>query len=246
MSARRHRAGAALLACLACVACAGGMPGDPPRLSPVADPTMDATGRRAVTLPMPDPADRRSSSNALWPAGARQFFTDPRAQRVGDIVTVLIQIDDRAQMANTSETSRESERQAGIQAFFGLETLPSRVLPGAFDPSRMIDTESSGSFQGQGRIQRNERVDLTLAALVVQVLDNGNLVVAGRQEIRVNDEVRELLVSGVVRPQDINAANQVRHEHLAEARVSYGGRGRASDAQRPAWGERVIQAVSPF
>jgi flagellar L-ring protein precursor FlgH len=110
----------------------------------------------------------------------------------------------------------------------------------------MVGASSNGAFAGQGQVARNEKVDMTVAAIVTQVLPNGNLVVAGRQEVRINNELRELLVSGIVRPQDITSANQVRHTQMAEARISYGGRGQITAYQQPPKGQQILGAISPF
>jgi flagellar L-ring protein FlgH len=220
--------------------------GRPPAVTPIENPTMAATGRRAVVMPMPDPTSQATASNSLWRAGSRQFFNDPRASRTGDILTVLIQINDQAQLNNSTGRTRKSTQSGGVSNFFGLETAPGRVLPQGFDPANMIGTNSNGSFAGQGQVTRNEKVDMTVAAIVTQVLPNGNLVVAGRQEVRINNELRELLVSGIVRPQDISSANQVRHTEMAEARISYGGRGQITAYQQPPIGQQVLGAISPF
>lgn len=220
--------------------------GKPPALTAIENPAMAATGRREVVMPMPPPVSQAAGSNSLWRTGARQFFNDPRAAQVGDILTVLIQIDDRAQLNNSSGRTRNSSREAGVSNFFGLEQLPGKILPGGYDPSRMVGMESSGTFAGSGQVQRAEKVELTVAAIVTQVLPNGNMVVAGRQEVRVNNEVRELLVSGIVRSQDISAGNQVLHTQMAEARISYGGRGQISAYQQPPIGQQILGAISPF
>jgi flagellar L-ring protein FlgH len=220
--------------------------GRPPAITAIENPTMAATGRREVVMPMPEPISQATASNSLWRAGSRQFFNDPRASRVGDIVTVLIQINDQAQLNNSTGRTRKSTQSGGVTNFFGLEGAAGRVLPQGFDPANMIGTNSNGAFAGQGQVQRNERVDMTVAAIVTQILPNGNLVVAGRQEVRINSELRELLVSGIVRPQDISSANQVRHTEMAEARISYGGRGQITAYQQPSVGQQVLGAISPF
>jgi flagellar L-ring protein FlgH len=220
--------------------------GRPPEVSPIENPTMAATGRRQVVMPMPEQTSQATASNSLWRAGSRQFFNDPRASRTGDILTVLIQINDQAQLNNSTGRTRQSKQGGGVNNFFGLEQLPGRVLPQGFDPANMVSTNSNGSFAGQGQVQRNEKVDMTVAAIVTQVLPNGNLVVAGRQEVRINNELRELLVSGIVRPQDISSANQVRHTEMAEARISYGGRGQITAYQQPPIGAQILGAISPF
>lgn len=220
--------------------------GSPPPLTPIEDPQMAASGRRQVVMPMPQQPVYQSSSNSLWQSGARQFFSDPRASKIGDILTVNIQIDDKAQLNNTSSRNRTSTQTGGVSHFFGLENIPGKALPAGFDPANMIGTNSEGAFSGAGQVNRQEKITLTVAALVTQVLPNGNLVVSGRQEVRVNNEIRELLVSGIVRPQDISSSNLVQHTQMAEARISYGGRGQQSAYQAPPIGQQILGILSPF
>ncbi len=220
--------------------------GQPPSLTPIMDPQMAASGRRQVVMPMPQMPSTQTSSNSLWQAGARQFFSDPRASKIGDILTVNILIDDKAQLNNSSTRNRTSSQSGGVAKFFGLENLPGKVLPAGFDPAKMVETNSEGNFAGTGQVNRQEKITLTVAALVTQVLPNGNLIVSGRQEVRVNNEIRELLVSGIVRPQDINSTNMVQHTQMAEARISYGGRGQNTQYQAPPIGQQILGIINPF
>ncbi|MBN8648731.1 MAG: flagellar basal body L-ring protein FlgH [Caulobacterales bacterium] len=220
--------------------------GRPPALSPIEDPAYAATGRHQIVMPMPQDYSRATASNSLWQAGKQTFFSDPRASRVGDILTVNIEIDEKAQLNDSSTRTRSGKQSGGVSHFFGLEQIPGKVLPSGFDPANMIGTTTSGDFAGSGQVNRQEKVKLTVAAMVSQVLPNGNLVVAGRQEVRINNEIRELMVSGIVRPQDISAANMVQHTQMAEARISYGGRGMISNYQSPPKGQQILGAISPF
>lgn len=218
-----------------------------PHLTPVADPASLA-GLQPVVMPMPAITPAASAPSSLWRQGARTFFNDQRATRVGDILTVKIAIDDKAEVDNSTSRTRTGSSEVGVSSLFGKEESLGRLLPpgGNFDPSSLVGADSSSSAAGQGTISRQEKIELTLAATIAQVLPNGNLVVAGRQEVRVNGELRELTVAGVVRPEDIGADNSVRHDQLAEARISYGGRGTISTVQRPRWGQRVADAISPW
>ncbi|HVY83934.1 MAG TPA: flagellar basal body L-ring protein FlgH [Caulobacterales bacterium] len=216
----------------------------PPQLSPVANPA-PLTGSAQQSIPQPEPAAYDPGRpNSLWRAGRRSFFNDQRAQRVGDILTVEIEIDDKAEVTNSSDRSRSSSTSAGVTNFFGAEQALGHLL-GA-DPSTLVNAESSSDHSGDGAINRKEKIELNLAAVVVDTLPNGNLVIAGRQEVRVNGELRELTVSGVIRPEDISANNTIRHDQIAEARVSYGGRGSISAVQRPNWGQRIADAITPW
>jgi flagellar L-ring protein FlgH len=217
-----------------------------PQLSPVGmGPPL--TTPPPTGLPMPPVQEQRYAANSLWRAGARTFFNDQRAARVGDLLTVKIQIDDSAQVSNSTDRSRTSSTSTGVTNFLGLEKAISRALPtGAVDTSSLINGEGDTSMAGSGAVNRQEKIELTMAAMVTQVMPNGNLAIAGRQEVRVNSELRELTVAGIIRPEDIASDNTIRNSQIAEARISYGGRGVISTVQKPAWGQRISDAISPF
>ncbi|MEQ9124047.1 MAG: flagellar basal body L-ring protein FlgH, partial [Alphaproteobacteria bacterium] len=190
-------------------------------------------------MPMPRPAQAPRYANSLWRPGARAFLKDQRADEVGDIVTVVIQIEDSATLTNKSSRSRTNSEAADIPALGGLESKLAKILPKAVNPASLIDFGSDTSNSGEGAIDREEEIILKVAAIVTQTLPNGNLVLLGRQEVRVNFEMRELIVSGVIRPEDIASDNSVSYEKIAEARISYGGRGHISDFQQPRYGQQL-------
>ncbi len=191
-------------------------------------------------------APRQPGANSLWRTGARAFFQDQRAHRVGDILTVNVAITDSAQVQNTSIANRKANATLGVPNFFGLESSIGKILPSAFDPKQAVGVSSDVESNGQGSVNRSEAVNLTVAAVVTAVLPNGNLVIQGRQEVRVNSELRELTVAGVVRPEDISSANTIQHTQIAEARVSYGGRGQVSNVQKAPVGNSLLTKFSPF
>jgi flagellar L-ring protein precursor FlgH len=218
----------------------------PPQLAPVATPAQ-LTGGQQQSMPQPEAAVYEPGQpNSLWRTGSRSFFNDQRASRIGDIITVEIEIDDSAELSNSSNRQRSASTSAGVSNFFGLETAVGQVLNNAFDPSNMISADSDSSHNGQGAINREEKIELTVAAVIVDRLPNGNLVLAGRQEVRINGELRELTVSGIIRPEDVTANNRINHTQIAEARISYGGRGQISAVQRPNWGQRIGDAITPW
>jgi flagellar L-ring protein precursor FlgH len=189
---------------------------------------------------------RPGSANSLWRNGARAFFHDQRASRVGDILTVQIDIADSAKVSNSTSTSRKSDNSLGVPHLLGLESSLGRLLPKAFDPTNAISTTSANTSDGTGSVNRSEAISVTVAAIVTSVLPNGNLVIEGRQETRINAELRELTVAGIVRPEDITSTNTIKHTQIAEARISYGGRGDVSRVQKTPAGTALVQRFSPF
>jgi flagellar L-ring protein FlgH len=216
-----------------------------PQLTPISNPAKVA-GANRISMPLPAPSTERASANSLWRTGARSFFGDQRAAVIGDILTVNIEIADSAQVNNSTQRSRTSSEESGIQALLGFEANLQKVLPGAPSLDPAIGFDSSSASNGSGSVNRQESVSLTVAAVIVDKLPNGNLVIGGSQEVRINNELRELLVSGVIRPEDIAADNTIDHTKIAEARISYGGRGDISQVQRDKYGTRVYQQITPF
>jgi flagellar L-ring protein precursor FlgH len=219
--------------------------GSAPPLTPITNPT-ERLGYEPVSQPMPAAEIETHQTNSLWRNGAKQFFRDQRAAKVGDILTVEISIDDSAKLDNSTTRDRSGKENLGLTNLFGLENPIAKALPGATDPASLLKTASDTSTKGNGAIARKETINLTVAAIVTQILGNGNFVIQGRQEVRVNFEVRELLVTGIVRPADISNTNTVKHTQIAEARISYGGRGEISRLQQPRYGQQAVDILSPF
>ena len=219
--------------------------GTEPTLTDIQNP-VTRSNYRPVSMPMPAPISVARSPNSLWRPGARAFFKDLRASEVGDIVQVVIDIDDKAEIDNATVRSRANSEDAQTPALFGFEASLDQILPEAIDPTDLLELSSSSSSNGTGTIDRTESIEIKLAAVVSQVLPNGNLVIHGRQETRVNFEIRELQIAGVIRPQDITNINTVAFENIAEARVAYGGRGHISDIQQPRYGQQIIDIIFPF
>ena len=214
-----------------------------PDLAPVGYPAALAPmDQRIINVNALTPA----SANSLWRSGARAFFIDQRAGKIGDILTVQIDIDDSAKTTNTTASSRTAGVTAGIPHLLGLESSLGKILPGGFDPANALSTNSKTTNAGAGSVNRAEKISLTIAAVVSAVLPNGNLVIQGTQEVRTNTEVRQLTVAGVVRPEDISSANTIKHTQIAEARISYGGRGDISRVQKTPSGQSLIERFTPF
>ncbi|PLW78845.1 flagellar basal body L-ring protein FlgH [Cohaesibacter celericrescens] len=222
--------------------------GKQPALSAIENPTAQK-GYRPVQMPMPTSTEPASySPNSLWQTGSRAFFKDQRANRVGDILTVEVEITDSAKLDNTSKRSRSGSDNVGLAGSIGTRiasVIPNELI-GTGDASSLAEASSASSSEGSGEIDRSESITTTIAAVVLQVLPNGNLVIEGRQEIRVNFEVRELLVAGIVRPEDISSDNTIESAKIAEARIAYGGRGQITDVQQPRYGQQVMDIILPF
>ena len=199
-----------------------------------------------MSMPMSTPKTAPPQANSLWRTGSRAFFKDQRAATVGDILTVLVNIADAAALKNDTAANRKGSESLGLPNLFGLEATVIPQLLAGVDLAKLVTLSSANGNNGTGEMKRNETVTLKLAGVVTQVLPNGNLVIAARQEVRVNSELRELAVSGVIRPQDIASDNTVRHDRMAEARIAYGGRGQLTDLQTPRWGQQVLDIVLPF
>jgi flagellar L-ring protein precursor FlgH len=217
--------------------------GNAPVLTPIADPTTVA-GYQPVRMPMPEPTPDVYQPNSLYRTSARGFFRDERAHRVGDILTVIVTINDRAVIDNSTQRTRASNNSAGMGGIFG--TALTTASNGALNPQGAIDLTSGMTDRGAGAVNRTESLQTSVAAVITQVLPNGNLVIEGRQEVRVNFEVRDLIVAGIVRPSDIEANNTIPSSKIAEARIAYGGRGQITDVQQPRYGQQVMDAILPF
>lgn len=208
----------------------------PPKLSPVGTgygtPALSAASYPEIPAA---PVKRYS----LWNDKQSRLFTDPRALQVGDILTVNISINDRARFQNESERERTSRRGLGLAGGFAVEGVGS-------DASLDFDARGNSKAEGKGATTRSEALEMQIAAIVSDVLPNGNLIISGQQEVRVNAELRVLTIQGIVRPSDIGANNTIAYERIAEARVSYGGRGRLSEVQQPAYGQQILDTVLPF
>jgi flagellar L-ring protein precursor FlgH len=217
--------------------------GEKPKLTEIENPTAQP-GYKPVQMPMPKPETVSYNANSLWRNGSRAFFKDQRAARIGDLLTVTVNITDKANIANETQRSRTNKEDSGITDFAGSKLLTgsaAKVLPG-----RILTTDSTASSDGKGSVNRQEALQTNVAAVVTQVLPNGNLVVEGKQEIRVNFEIRELVVAGIVRPEDIQSDNTIDSSKIAQARIAYGGRGQITDVQQPRYGQQVMDVLLPF
>jgi len=238
-------------AIVACAAAMGGCAafdrlravGEPPPLTAIENPVA-APGYRPVQMPMPSPQPVSYNPNSLWRNGSRAFFKDQRAHQVGDILTVKVKITDAAKFENETQRSRTNKEDSGVTDFIGSKLInnPAKsILPG-----RILTADSTASSDGKGSVDRKEALLTNVAAVVTQLLPNGNLVLEGKQEVRVNFEIRELIVGGIVRPEDIESDNTIDSTKIAQARIAYGGRGQITDVQQPRYGQQVLDVILPF
>src|SRR5260370_22078547 len=216
--------------------------GDKPNLAAIENPTSQP-GYKPVQMPMPKPELASYNANSLWRNGSRAFFKDQRAARVGDLLTITVNFTDKANLSNETKRDRTSKEDSGISDFIGAQTITQarKILPG-----KLLTTDSTSKYDGSGSVDRKENLQTNVAAVVTQVLPNGNLVVEGKQEIRVNFEIREMIVAGIVRPEDIQSDNTIDSSKIAQARIAYGRRGQITDFQQPRYGQQVTDILLPF
>jgi flagellar L-ring protein precursor FlgH len=240
-----------LLSATALTACADTMDklenvGKRPEPSVVADPVR-GPGYEPMSWPTPAPQPPEEKyAGSLWQPGSRAFFRDQRASRVGDILRINIKINDKAEVINETERKRDTTESADATKMLGLERKIFGALPGKADITSLVDAGSASNTKGTGNVKRGDKIETQVAVTITQVLPNGNFVVDGKQEMLINYDIREVGVKGVIRPQDIKSDNTVDSTQVAEARITYSGRGQLMDVQQPRWGAQVVDAVLPF
>lgn len=201
-----------------------------------------------MRVPLPEstePSFVREEAS-LWRSGRSSLLGNQRAQQVGDIITVVVEIDERAEISNSTSRSRQGSESMGIPSLFGIPQRVNEALPEGASLDSAVSTNSNSSSSGDGSVRRNEKFSVRVAATVVDVLQNGVLSIQGSQEVRVNFELRELLVTGYVRPADISRKNEISYDRIAAARISYGGRGQITDVQQPRYGQQIADIILPF
>lgn len=219
--------------------------GDGPKTTEIVNPT-HRPAYQPVSMPMPAPKASMANPNSLWRNGARAFFKDNRANEIGDILTVTVAISDSAAINNKTERTRDDGEDSNITNLFGFEAGLGKIVSSNVLNTSTVSLDTDHTTKGEGKIARDESISLTVAAIITQILPNGNLVINGRQETLVNYELRELNITGIVRPEDISSSNSIDHTKIAEMRVTYGGRGNVSELQQPRWGMQVLDILSPF
>lgn len=219
--------------------------GQTPEMSKIENPVTQR-GYQPVSLPMPAPKNVARQQNSLWSSDRTTFFKDQRASDVGDIITVMIDISDEAELDNATTRQRANGEDAQAGALLGYETDLAQILPESIVNTDLIEFDSTSNHSGTGSIEREEEITVRLAALISQILPNGNMVIYGRQEVVVNFEKRILQIDGVIRPEDISTDNTIAYDQIAEARILYGGEGQITDVQQPRYGQQLYDIVFPF
>jgi flagellar L-ring protein precursor FlgH len=219
--------------------------GRAPEFSPL-EPNLEH--HALYNVPLPEITERRRAPDhaSLWSASQQSLLGDRRASAPGDILTVVIEINDSAEMSNSSQRGRTGSQGMGVPQFLGIPQLIDERLPDGASMADAVDLQSSSAFQGSGSVSRNERLTLRVATTVIQRLPNGVLQIEGSQEVRVNSELRELIVTGYIRAEDISRRNEIAYDRIAGARISYGGRGIISQMQRPRYGQELSEIILPF
>jgi len=244
---RRHRAASAILILATLTGCSRLLQvGQEPPLTPPGQP--EAGG---VVAPSPAAVPRRLAHPEPAPAAGSLWqpvylFSDRRARTVGDILTVVIEIDDEAALRNRTQRARDAAEALDMSTLFGIPQEIDEILPGDLSLGAGVDISSDSSTLGAGQIARDEKIELKIAATVTDVLPNGNLAILGSQEVRVNYDLRDLQIAGIIRRQDITRDNTIDYEKIAEARLVYGGRGQVYQLQQPRYGEQVLDIILPF
>ena len=217
--------------------------------APALSPNQGGTEQVAMLdpgLPLGRGGPTRGTASSLWSGGKGSLLGDRRADQRGDILTVVIEIDDRAEISNSTSRNRSGSENLSIPNLLGIPQVIDNRLPEGASLGSAVSTTSNSGSSGDGSVSRNEKLTLRVAATIVGVLPNGVLQIQGNQEVRVNFEVRELLVSGYVRPEDISRQNEITYDKIASARVSYGGRGQITDMQQPRYGQQIADILLPF
>lgn len=219
--------------------------GKPPSFSP-AQNSAEHVAMLNPGLPLTTEPRRRIDQASLWSGGRQSLLGDRRALQRGDILTVVIEIDEEAEISNSTERSRNGSESLSVPHLFGIPQRINEKLPDGASMDNAVSLDSTGSSGGDGSVSRKEELTLRVAATVMEVLPNGVMAIQGTQEVRVNFELRELLVSGYVRPEDISRKNEITYDKIAAARISYGGRGQITDVQQPRIGQQILDVVLPF
>lgn len=197
-------------------------------------------------LPQSLEKQRLVDQSSTWSGSRNSLLGDRRAGEQGDILTVVIEIDEEAEISNSTSRSRSASESLQMPQLFGLPQRLDTRLPEGATSADAVSVGSNSNSDGDGSVRRNEKLTLRVAATIIEVLPNGVMRIQGSQEVRVNFEIRELLVEGYVRPADVSRLNEITYDKIASARISYGGRGQIMDVQQPRYGQQIADILLPF
>lgn len=193
-----------------------------------------------LTRPKPD-----YSSGSIWQSTSVSLTENAKARNKGDILTIVISEAASASKAAKTDTSRSSSVNAGIPNFMGLEKA-GILTNNVGDLSKLINASVDSTYGGAGSTSRQETLNATISAKVIDVLANGNLLIEGRRNVKVNNEDQIIIIEGTVRPTDIDQTNSVNSIYIADAKISYSGKGIISDRQSPGWLMNLVDKLWPF
>lgn len=220
--------------------------GEPPELSQIQDPTLVAD-YEPVTMPMPMTKRQTTRINSLWQSGARAFFKDQRACQVGDVLTVKIDLFEKIELDKDFQANRKTLDASNITNLFGYEEYLGNIFPSTVDKNKLTTVNSVANINSMGNVKKREdTLKVELAATIIQILPNGNMVIEGRQDIRMSGELKTVDLKGIIRREDILSDNSITYDKVAEARISSVGKGEMSDLARVPWGQEVLDKVLPF
>lgn len=219
--------------------------GEPPEMSQIQDPTL-INGYQPISMPMPFPEPERQSVNSLWQTGSRAFFKDQRANRVGDVIRVIVDLNRTNKVDTKHQYKSEPSTSSSANNLFGFESKFPSILPKAVKPGSLLNLSSKVDNKGTSFIERTDNLELKIGATIIQILPNGNLVIQGRQEVLMETELRIVEIRGVIRREDIASDNTIPYSKIAEARIAYGGRGTLTDMNTMPWGQQVLNKIMPW
>jgi flagellar L-ring protein precursor FlgH len=209
----------------------------------------------AMMPPAPPPGSsapyyngQMTANPSLWPDEAQGafLFNDYRANQAMDIITIVINENNKGTKKADTDTKSEFDLIAGISEFFGIETTKWTANNTSLNPAELINASTNTNFKGEGETGREGQLSGRISAVILEKLPNGLLRVEGTKIISINEEEEVLVISGLVRQRDIKATNEIDSSRVANVRIDFYGRGVIGEQQKPGWGARIFELVWPF
>lgn len=210
------------------------------------DDPQPKVAEQIVVPPVPPPwmteKVEEKQTGSLWTDTSSSLWKDVKACRVGDIVTITVSEQSQASKQSSTQTGKTKDF-SGDFKFVGLTAGDKLVMDqGNFGYKGKFDNQ----FQGNGVTSKADSMSTYMTATVVQVLPNGNLLIRGSRWTKVNDELQQIVLEGVVRPNDINRKNEVLSQNIADAKIFFTGKGPVTAQQKPGWLLQFLDVVNPF